>query len=330
MFLRLRTSRGVAGLLFAAVAAGVLVWAFRDGRAGEKAAKGWLGVSVQELTPSARERMKLGNETGLLVTEVVRDSPADEAGLREDDVILQFNGTKVEQADDFSRLVRNAGADKKVTLIVLRAGERKTFEAMLAKRRNPSYASAFAHGFGPGKQMKFWANRPRLGVQVHELDENLAPYFKVAPGSGVLVLAVNENSPAEQAGLKSGDIIAKVDNEIVRDAEELVASLQDYEEGDQVKIEYVRQGKRDTATVEIDPSNESGYHFFAPGGRGVRAHPFGASDWKEAQLEGVPGDLDLLIEEEVRSHLDHEINHNLHRELERALREIPDSGSRSL
>src|SRR5262245_42343639 len=113
MLLRQLANRGIAGLTIVAATGLVVVWAFHDGSAVEKPGKGWLGVSVRELTPSARERLKLGNETGLLVTEVLRDSPADDAGLKADDVILQFDAQKVEQADDFSRLVRNAGADKK-------------------------------------------------------------------------------------------------------------------------------------------------------------------------------------------------------------------------
>ncbi len=327
MFSRRSLQRWAAGLAITAAAGMTVVWAFQDSRASEKPAKGWLGVGVQELTPSLREKMKLGNETGLLITEVVRDSPADDAGLKTEDVIMQFEGSKVEQAGDFSRLVRNAGADKKVTLLVLRHGERKTIEVMLAKRRTPSYATGFSHGFGPGKGMMIWGNRPRLGVQVHELDENLAAYFKVEPGSGVLVLEVNEDSPAAKAGLKSGDVIGKVDSEAVRSAEDLMESLQDYEEGDQVKIEYVRQGRRETATVEIDQASESGYRFFTPGGGGMRVHPFGSSDWNEVYLDAPPQDFDIFMPDEMRSPSDREIRHQFHQEIERELRRVPDFSS---
>ncbi|MGH7493905.1 MAG: PDZ domain-containing protein [bacterium] len=326
MLLRKVATLGIAGLTIMVAAGLAALWAVGDSRAAEKAAKGWLGVSVRELTPSAREQLKLGNETGLLVIDVLRDSPADDAGIKEEDVILQFDGQKVEQADDLSRLVRNAGADKKVTLIVMRAGERKTMEVMLGKRRSPGYASAFGHGFGPGKEMTVFMNRPRLGVQVHELDEDLATYFKVEPRSGVLVLAVNEDSPAAKAGLKSGDVITKVDTEIIRDAEDLIQSLQDYEEGDQAKIEYVRQGKRETVTVEIDQSAGSGFRWLAPGGERIRARPFGADDWREAQLEASPDDFDLLMENHDRSQIDRDF----HREIERAMPRAAIWGDRTL
>lgn len=312
-------------------AAGLLAVAFfRDSRAGEKSNKGWLGVSVQELTPSAREKMKLGAETGLLVTDVVRDSPAEEAGIREDDVIIQFDGKKVEQAGDFSRLVRNAGADRKVVLTILRKGERKTIEVILGKRRSPGTAWAFAHGSGPGREMAVWMNRPRLGVQVQELNENLAPYFKVEPGSGVLVLEVNEDSPAERAGLQSGDVITRIADEKVRDAEDLIDILRDYEEGDQVEIEYVRQGKSATATAEIEESGDSHYRFFAPHSRGVRVFPHAEEAWEEALLDARPHEFDHLIQDEIRLRLDREINHNIQRELERALRATPDYDRRTL
>jgi predicted metalloprotease with PDZ domain len=316
----------VAGLAITAAAGLAVGWASHDSRASEKSGKGWLGVSVRELTPSARERMKLGTETGLLVTEVVHDSPADDAGIKVDDVILEFEGKKVEQTDDFSRLVRNAGADKKVTLIVMREGARKTMEVMLGNRRSPSFASGFSHGFGPGKEMMFVMNRPHLGVRVHELDENLASYFKVEPHSGVLVLAVNEDSPAAKAGLKSGDVITKVDNETISSAEDLIQSMQDYEEGDQAKIEYVRQGRRENVTVEIDRSADADLRWFAPDRKHLRLHPFGADDWKEARFEEWPQDFDILIEDQVRSR----INRDIHREIEKEMQRAPMWGERTL
>ncbi len=334
MFSQLLKNRWGMALAFVAAAGLASLWIFQESHAGEKSGKGWLGVIVKELTPSLREKMKLGNETGLLVSEVVRDSPADDAGLEEGDVIIQFDGKKVEQADDFSRAVRNAGADSKVNLIVLREGTRKTMEVMLGKRSRPGYASGFSHGFGqgfghaPGKEVTVWMSRPRLGVQVHELDENLAAYFKVEPRSGVLVLEVNEDSPAAKAGLRSGDVITKVDNETVRDAEDLIESLQDYEEGDEVKIEYVRQGKRETTAITIEPSSDSNFRMFSPGRKHIRG-PSGSNDWREAQLEAWPYDpdemqnFDELIEDQVRAEIDHEINDNIHRELERELRLAP-------
>ena len=313
----------------AAALALALAWSLQDGRAGEKPAKGWLGVGIRELTPSLHEKLKLGNETGLQVTEVYPDSPADDAGLQVEDVIIQFDGKRVEQAREFSRMVRNAGADQKVTLLIIRAGQRKTFEVMLGKRRSPGYAAAFSHGFGPGKSVAVWMNRPRLGVQVHELGENLAAYFKVEPRSGVLVLEVHKESPAEKAGLKPGDVLVSLEGATVRDAEDLIESLQDYEEGDQVKIEFVRQGKRETATVEIDQSADSNFRFFSPRHERLRIQPFGDT-WNDARFEALPPEFELLREDRAREQIHPDLDHEWRDEMERELQVDSDWGSRIL
>ncbi len=255
-------------MMAAVILAGALAlgWTGREGEVGEKTGKGWLGVSVEELTPSLRKKMKLGEQTGLLVTNVAENSPADDAGFREDDVIIEFDGKKVEEAEVFSRMVRDSGPDKKITIVLVRDGERKSMEVMLEKRRSSSHG--YAYGFGSAPGIFAVSSRPRLGVQVHELDENLAAYFKVQPREGVLILEVNEDSPAEKAGLKSGDVITKVGEEKIRDVEDLIETLGEYEEGDKVAIAYVRQGKSATVEIEIEAS-DSRAHFWGPRHKGM-------------------------------------------------------------
>lgn len=85
--------------------------------------RGWIGVSVQELTPSLRDAMQLGSRTGLLINDVVADSPADEAGLRQEDVLLEFNGEKVERVKRLSSLVRNTEPNTDVEVKIFREGE---------------------------------------------------------------------------------------------------------------------------------------------------------------------------------------------------------------
>lgn len=271
---------------FMIVFGGLLVITLRDSRASEKNGKGWLGVSVQEMTPSLREAMKTGNDTGLLVTNVAPDSPADDAGIREEDVIIEFDGKKVEKSEELTKAVRQTEPDKTVNVVVLREGKRKEFEVTIGKYRSRSFTSmphrSFSWG-GEAPNVVMFSDRPRLGVQVHELDNDLAPYFKVEPKSGALILEVTKDSPAAKAGLRAGDVITKVGDEIVRDPDDLIEALNEFEEGDKVAITYVRQGKTATLEAELEQAKAQGFRYFMPEREPLRWHS-GGEGWDDAEL----------------------------------------------
>jgi predicted metalloprotease with PDZ domain len=238
-----------------------------------KKKKGWIGVSVQELTPSLRDAMSLGNRTGLLINNVVENSPAEDAGLQEEDVLLEFNGQKVERTRTLSRLVRRIDPGTEVKVKIFRDGDEKTIDLTVGRLRT---SRSGVYSFGSGNNVFFMGRRPMLGVQVHDMDDDLAAYFKVKKNEGVLILGVNEDSPAEAAGLKSGDVILKIDSEPVRDYEDLTDLLADYEDGDEVEIEYIRRGSKKTVIVELEASGSTSWNsFVAPGAPGVQWHSFG-------------------------------------------------------
>jgi serine protease Do len=214
---------------------------------GLAAEKGWLGVSVREMTPSMREDFELGERSGLLIVDVVRDSPADDAGLREDDVLLKYDGVAVEQADELSKLVRESAPGKSVAILIFRNGQEKELSVAIAKR-----PTRFAPAYWGGQHFAFRLERPRLGVYVHDLNEDLAPYFKVEKNSGVLISEVMEGSAAESAGLKAGDVIIKIADKKISNVEDLFEELDDYEAGDAVAVEFVRQGATEKVEVELE------------------------------------------------------------------------------
>lgn len=331
MLQRMLSHRMTGALAFLVLISGLLFITLRDGNAVEKTKKGWLGVSVQELTPSLRETMKVGNRTGLLITDVVEDSPADDANLRDEDVLLSFDGKAVEKADDFTQLVRNTAPDKKVKVKIMRNGEERELEVTVGARRSEPSARTFSwSGSGSHSPNLFWAsNRAQLGVQVQDLNRDLAPYFKVEEKSGVLVLSVNKDSPAEKAGLKAGDVITRLDDEKITDADDLISALRDYEGGDKVDVEYVRQGKNAKVQVEFeDAENSHGFQFFTPNRERlrtperskIRIRSFNDDNDGEAgillkrHLEGLEKGL---IERDVQNRLRDEL-----RQLERLPRKI--------
>lgn len=316
---KLLTQRWAWMTAVALVSALVLGVAWRESAASSKSGRGWLGVSVEELTPSLRKKMKLGTQSGLLVTNVVENSPADDAGFREEDVIVEFDGQKVDEAEAFTNLVRDAGAEKKVTVVLMRDGERKTMEVILGKRR-ASQGYGYSFGSGSAPNVFAFSGRPRLGVQVHELDESLAAYFKVQPREGVLVLEVNEDSPAEKAGLKSGDVITKIDEEKIRDAEDLIETLAEYEDGDKVALAYVRQGKSASLEIAIEDSHPR-VRMWSPHGRSM-----GLNDWKWNE-DGDPNVIMRRVEpriHELQDVIRNEVDANVRREIEANMRRALD------
>lgn len=254
----------------------VLFWNLQPSRAeaGEEKAASWLGVHIQEMTPSLREAMKV-KDAGLLVTHVVERSPADEAGIREEDVIVEFNGQKVERSKELTDLVRDAEPGSKVTIVIVRDGERRTVEATLEKRRSRDYSGYWFGDAGPNREFFAVAGPPRLGIEIHDLDQSLAEYFKAEPKGGALVLKVHKDTPADKAGLKSGDVIVKIGEEVVRDVDDVHEALRNHESGETVPIEFLRKGKRNNLTVELAYDDGPSYFQFGPGKHGIHWRGYG-------------------------------------------------------
>ncbi|MDZ7292424.1 MAG: PDZ domain-containing protein [candidate division KSB1 bacterium] len=312
MLERILSHRLTAAVVYLTAFAGFSFVAWRDAEAVEKTKKGWLGVSVQELTPSLREAMKVGNRPGLLITSVVRNSPADDANLKEEDVILTFDGKTVEKADEFVKLVRDTSPDKKVKIKILRDGKEKELEVIIGARE--SEPRSFRFGWDDGRDI-FITSGPRLGVQVQKLNKDLAPYFQVEEKGGVLILEVSKNSPAEKAGLKAGDVITRIGDEKVTDPDDLIEALKDYEEGDKVTIEYMRMGKSEKTQAEIERSESRRFQFFGPGRNEIRIRRF---------LPEAERDIDVFIPEFPQKFdiIERRLNEQM-KELQRELERMP-------
>ncbi|MEO7969896.1 MAG: PDZ domain-containing protein [bacterium] len=238
----------------------------------------FLGVYTEDISKENMGRYNLREVRGVGITQVAKDSPAEKAGLRKDDVILRFDGDNVTSAKKLSRLVSEVAPDQSVRLGISRGGSEQEVSVTIGKRNESINAG---EGFralqgmqgmpdlrglitpegrggnvwkweGPGQGgdgMVFaFGNNRRIGVSTMQLTKQLADYFGIADGQGVLVTSVAEDSPAAKAGIKAGDVITAIDGEKVDGAGDVARGINKKKEGD-VTLTIVRKGSQRTITV---------------------------------------------------------------------------------
>jgi serine protease Do len=233
-------------------------------------------VETAEVNAEKTKELKLPAERGVLLTEIVPDSPAAKAGLKANDVVTEFNGQHVEGAAQFRRMVRETPAGRTVQLTVWRDGRSQTISVTLGEGEQRRHARAGVVPRGdwtiempriPKVEIPrfewndgvFFSRRPMLGISADDLSGQLGSYFGAPDGEGVLVREVNSGSPAEKAGIKAGDVIIKVDGARVRTVGDLHEKLRektgngaDKAEKATVSIGLLRDRKEMTVNVEIE------------------------------------------------------------------------------
>jgi serine protease Do len=221
----------------------------------------WLGVRLEDLTAEKAKELKLAGEYGVMVKDVEEDSPAAKAGVAKGDVILEFAGEKVRSAAHLRRLVRETPAGRAVSLQVSRAGRALTLTAKLEAGGDRTFELPAMPPMPrlpnieiPEFDFVWRARGARLGISGDELTPQLAEYFGVKQGKGVLVREVVVGSAAEKAGLKAGDVIVAVDGKEVATVSKLRRALAgDTEEKRKVTLTIVRDKREQTLTVEVEP-----------------------------------------------------------------------------
>lgn len=164
--------------------------------------KGWLGVSIQDVTSHLKRSMDLKTSEGALVSDVVDDSPADSAGMKEGDVIVRFDSRDIADASDLQEAVAKTKPGTKVLIDILRKGEKKTLQVVIgAYPESGRFSVVIPRGAGP---RVFVGERAMVqGLTLRTLSDQLAQYFEVPDNEGVLVWEVKKESPADKAGIKA-------------------------------------------------------------------------------------------------------------------------------
>jgi serine protease Do len=224
-----------------------------------------IGVSVRDLND---EELKGGKTaTGIVVEDVEADSPAQKAGFKTGDVVVEFDGERVRSARQFMRLVQETVAGRTVTAAVTRAGQRVTlsveprtggpfkffdgsndFSFAMPKIAPPM---ALKRDKFPPSFESFLGSAGQLGISVDELSPQLSDYFGTK--EGVLVTTVRENSNASRAGVKAGDVITSLNGGTVTTADDLRRRAQRLEGGDEFTLAIVRDKKPMTLKGKVEP-----------------------------------------------------------------------------
>jgi serine protease Do len=177
--------------------------------------RGWIGVSIQELTLELAQSFGLKEPNGVLVSSVTPGDPAEKAGLKAGDIIVGFNGKTITDLSDLPRTVASTAPGKTVEVKVIRDGKEKSFLIKVGTKVEEGVREK------PSEEKEL-APDERLGFSAQPITPEIAKRLGLKDAEGVIVSAVKPDSPAGSAGLKRGDVVKEVDRSPVK-------SMKDYE-----------------------------------------------------------------------------------------------------
>jgi serine protease Do len=241
--------------------------------------QGYLGINMRDLDSERAAALKLKEPVGAEVIYVDHDAPAGTAGLKVHDVILQMDGQPIQGVEQLSRMLRETPAGRSVTFLISRDGQQQTITTQLADRAaleqnawsqrtiipDPDNDSTYtatpvapaSHGFGSGFFGALTFGSPSIGVQLDVLGSQLADYFGVKDGQGLLVKHVAANSPASSAGLKAGDVVTKVNGQVMASVNDWAKAIRN-NRGKQVQVTIFRNRREQTLSLQAGEAKHKG------------------------------------------------------------------------
>jgi serine protease Do len=194
-----------------------------------KVTRGWLGVAIQPVTPELAQSFGVEGEKGALVADVTKDSPADKAGVKSGDIILEFDGKQIQEMNNLPRLVASTPVGKKVKLKILRNGKPETITVAIEKLKDGEESAQ------PG------AVQDRMGMTVKELTPELAAQIGIKETTGVVVAAVKPGSVSEEAGIAAGDVIKEINGTKISSAADFAKAVSAHKKGEIMRL-LLRRG----------------------------------------------------------------------------------------
>lgn len=303
---------------------------------------GWLGVYTESVDRDLAEAFSLKSDRGAIINEVVEDSPADKAGLEEDDIIIFMGGERVRDTEDLVDLVADTDPGDKVILMIVRDANEQEIEVEIGRRprssrwfgnfnrihipRAPSapraprapHARSYSFSFSDD-------DYSYIGVSLLDISRRTAKSLG-ADDHGVLIDEVKQNSPAEKAGLEPGDLIIAIGGDDVFDASDVQEIISDMEEGETAKIDLIRNRSAKTLEVEVE-EGDSRRHYGS--NHILRLPDLAQFDLRAPRMKGLyfGHSFDTDFDDDFTEEFEEEME-KLQREmkkLQRELREVKES-----
>jgi serine protease Do len=178
-----------------------------------KVVRGWLGIVIQKVTPDLAKSFGLRETEGALVADVVEGSPADKAGIKRGDIIIEVDGEKIDEINKLSRFVATLNVGKEAKIKIIRDGKESTLKVIIGEFPEKEIVASKGEV------------REKLGMVVQNLTPDIARQFGYIGEKGVLVTDVVAGSPADEAGIKQGDLIKEINRNPVKDLRNYMAIL---------------------------------------------------------------------------------------------------------
>jgi len=233
--------------------------------------RSYLGVEVSDISRDRVAELKLRDESGVEVMAVDADSPAGKAGIKEHDVILTINAQPIESEEQLRRIIHETPAGRTIKIGISRDGQPMTLSAGLASRKNsfawsgpkvapmppmPPQVFSWSEDMPDVPEVVTISRGNRIGAMVESITPQLADFFGVKDGAGLLVRSVEKGSIAEKAGLKAGDVIVRIEKERVNDLSDWRRLLRN--KSGNVPVSVIRDKREQNLTVNLPERKQSG------------------------------------------------------------------------
>jgi C-terminal processing protease CtpA/Prc len=286
----------------------------------------YIGIYMDDLNDKVIADLSYPESDGVWIVSVIEDSPAEKAGLEDDDIIYIFDGEKLENASDIGNLMKGKEVGDPVKMVVYRDGKKKELVVELGEHAKQFYTMDIRDDRTSGREMTMpsWtiadrnnreameflsqmrSNRLYMGVRIHDMSPDLAGYFKV--DKGVLVLEVVEDTPAAKAGMRGGDVITEAAGEKIVESEDLLDALGDVEDDvEKIEIAVLRKGERMTFTFGREElETQSSALWISPNEGDFKHFKLNIPEIKKIEMEGQKAKLlerDVELER-LRSEID--------------------------
>jgi serine protease Do len=263
------------------------MYAAAMGEAHGHAAQGYLGIDMRDVSEDQLGALKLKEARGVEITSLDHDGPACKAGMRLHDVILQMNGQLVENDEQLRRMLKDMPVGRSVTFVISRDGQTQTMTMQTADRRtvglqaweqhytvpapggpsgvvrtNSFFDSKSANGPVPKEHRDLLGTETIIlsssftGAKLEVMGPQLAEFFGATGGSGLLVRSVDGNSPADEAGMKAGDVVVKINSISVANGTDWTRTVHD-NKGKPVPVVVLRDKREQTLTLTPDGKKRS-------------------------------------------------------------------------